>query len=179
MEPLKNLLVSELQDLLHAETQLVKALPTMARTAHNPQLQQAFEKHLTQTQQHVDRLKTSFELLDEEPEAKTCKGITGIVEETHERMEELKKEDDLAADLGLIAAAQKAEHYEISAYGTAHYLARQLGERDVAKILSQTLGEEEAADYLLTEIAKPLIQQASSSDGGAAVKGRKAKAQRA
>jgi ferritin-like metal-binding protein YciE len=161
-EQLKTLLVDELQDLINAETQLVKALPLMAKAAHEPKLREAFEKHLAQTQQHVDRLNTAFDLLDAQPQSKSCKSMTGIISEGRQRIEELQNEPELAADLGLIAAAQKAEHYEISAYGTVHCLARQIGERQIAKLLSQTLGEEQAADYLLTEISKPILQKATS-----------------
>lgn len=177
-EQLRDLLVDELRDLLNAETQLVKALPAMAKAAHNPKLREAFEKHLAQTQEHVTRLKSAFEMLDEDAEAKTCKAMTGIVSEGQERIEELDGQPELIADLGLIGAAQKAEHYEISAYGTVHCLARQIGENDVAKLLSQTLGEEESADFLLTEISKPILQHATLADNGAE-KTVKARAQRA
>ncbi len=177
-EQLKDLLVDELRDLMNAETQLVKALPEMAKAAHNPKLREAFEKHLTQTQEHVERLKTAFEMLDEDAQPKTCKAMTGIVSEGQERIGELEDEPESIADLGLIGAAQKAEHYEISAYGTVHCLARQIGETDVAKLLSRTLGEEESADYLLTEISKPILQKATLAEHGAE-KTVRAKAQRA
>jgi len=174
-EQLKNLLLDELQGLVNAETQLLKALPLMAKAAHEPKLREAFEKHLTQTEGHVERLKEAFELLDADAESKSCKAMTGIIAEGQERIEELQEEPELAADLGLIAAAQKAEHYEISAYGTVHYLARQIGEPQIARLLSQTLGEEQSADYLLTEISKPILQKASSESAKPA----RAKAQRA
>jgi len=161
MPQLKELLVDGLQDLLGAENQLVDALPKMAQAARNPRLKQAFEKHLEQTQIHVQRLNKAFELLDEDASPKTCKAMTGLVEEGREKIQEARGKEELAADLALIAAAQKVEHYEISSYGTARTLARQIGELDVATLLSHTLGEEESTDYLLTEVAKPILQQAT------------------
>jgi ferritin-like metal-binding protein YciE len=156
MSQLRELLIEELQDLLHAEGQLTKALPNMAAAARHPKLREAFEKHLTQTQGHVERLKQAFQLLDEKPQAKPCKGMEGLVAESAETIEEGKEKEELSADLALIAAAQRVEHYEISGYGTLRHLARQIGELEVSKFLAHTLGEEESADFLLTEIAKPL-----------------------
>jgi Mn-containing catalase len=169
MPQLKELLVEELQDLLHAETQLVGALPKMAAAAHNPGLQEAFIKHLQQTETHVERLKKVFELLGEKAQPKPCKAMMGLVEEGSETIEEGKEKESLAADLALITAAQKVEHYEISGYGTARALARQIGEPGVATLLSHTLGDEESADFLLTAISKPLLQQATLEDMGADV----------
>ena len=162
MNQLKELLVEELQDLLHAESQLTKALPKMAAAAHHPKLRESFEKHLVQTQGHIERLKMVFSLLGEKPQAKPCKAMEGLVAEGEETIEEGKDKEALAADLALITAAQKVEHYEISGYGTLRVLARQIGEYGVYELLTQTLGEEESADFLLSEIAKPIIQQATS-----------------
>lgn len=159
MSEVKELLLEELQDLLHAETQLTKALPQMAQAAHNPKLKEAFEKHLAQTEGHVERLKRSFELLGDKARAKPCKGMAGLIEEGQETISEGKEKGESAADLALIAAAQKIEHYEICGYGTVRALARQIGEVDVATLLDHTLGEEESADYLLTEVAKPVVQE--------------------
>jgi Mn-containing catalase len=169
MPQLKELLVEQLQDLLHAETQLTGALPKMAEAAHHPKLKEAFEKHLVQTQGHVERLRIAFGLLGQEAEPKPCKAMMGLVEEGKETMEEGREKEPLAADLALIAAAQRVEHYEISAYGTARCLARQIGEVDCARLLSHTLGEEEAADFLLSAISEPIIQQVSLDDGDAPV----------
>lgn len=166
MPHVKELLVEELQDLLHAETQLTAALPKMAEAANHPKLKEAFEKHLEQTQQHVERLRKVFDLLGEPAEPKTCKGMMGLIEEGQEKIDEASEKEPVAADLALIAAAQKVEHYEISGYGTARGLARQLGEMDCARILSHTLGEEESTDFLLTAISDPLIQQATIDDLG-------------
>jgi Mn-containing catalase len=162
MSQLKELLTEEMQDLLHAEMQLTKALPKMAEAAHNPKLREAFEKHLLQTEQQVERLKEAFGLLGEKPQAKPCKAMQGLVAEGEETIEEGADKDELSADLALITAAQKVEHYEISGYGTLRELARQIGEFEVYDLLSHTLGEEESADFLLTQIAKPIIQQATS-----------------
>jgi Mn-containing catalase len=169
MPQIKELLVEELQDLLHAETQLTAALPKMADAANNPRLKQAFEQHLLQTQTHVERLRKAFELLGEQAEPKPCKGMMGLIEEGEETIQEGGDKEPIAADLALIAAAQKVEHYEISGYGTARCLARQLGEVECARLLSHTLGEEESADFLLTAISDPLIQQATLDEMGAEV----------
>lgn len=164
MPHLKALLVEELQDLLHAESQLVTALPKMAEAAHNPKLKEAFVKHLQQTNGQVERLKEAFRLLGAEASPKPCKGMMGLIEEGKETIEEGGEKDELVADLALIAAAQKVEHYEISGYGTARDLARQIQQREVVTLLSYTLGEEESTDFLLTELAKPLLQEASLQD---------------
>jgi Mn-containing catalase len=166
MNPLKELLVEELRDLLHAEGQLVEALPKMAEAAFHPMLKQAFLKHLEQTEGHVERLNTTFELLGERAQPKPCKAMMGLVEEGQETIEEGERKQETAADLALIAAAQKVEHYEISGYGTARSLAKQIGEHGVATLLAHTLGEEESSDYLLTELSKPLMQQATSEEAG-------------
>jgi Mn-containing catalase len=163
---LKDLLVEELEDLLSAENQLVAALPKMAEAAREPKLKEAFEKHLQQTRGQVDRLRNIFELLGENAESKTCKAMKGLVEEGQETIEEGEDKDELTADLALIAAAQRVEHYEISGYGNARCLARQIGEREVAQLLAHTLGEEEAADFLLTTITQPILQRATSVDFG-------------
>ena len=164
MEMLREVLVESLQDLLHAEMQLVQALPKMAEAASHPKLKEAFEKHLEQTEGQVERLKSAFEILGEKAEPKACKGMLGLIEEGKEVISENEDKEELAADLCLIAAAQKVEHYEISGYGTARSLARQIGERDVATLLSHTLGEEESSDYLLTEVSKPILQDATLED---------------
>ncbi len=167
MSQIKELLIEELQDLLHAENQLLAALPKMAGAAHHPKLKEAFQKHLEQTQHQVERLNQAFELLGEDAEPKTCRGMQGLIEEGQESISDGEDKEELAADLALITAAQKVEHYEISAYGTARTLAYQIGERQVGQLLSHTLGEEESADYLLTAISKPMLQDAVSDKMGA------------
>jgi Mn-containing catalase len=162
MSQLKELLTEEMQDLLHAEMQLTKALPKMAEAAHNPKLRECFEKHLMQTQGHIERLQQAFELLGEKAQGKPCKAMQGLIAEGEETIEEGADKQEIAADLALITAAQKVEHYEISGYGTLRELARQIGEFKVYELLSHTLGEEESADFLLSQVAKPLIQKATS-----------------
>ena len=169
MSQVQELLVEELQDLLHAETQLTAALPKMAEAAHHPKLKETFEKHLEETRTHVERLKQAFELLGSKVQPKPCKAMMGLIDEGKETIEEGEDKEPLAADLALITAAQKVEHYEISGYGTVRALARQLRLNDVEKLLSHTLGEEESADHLLTEVAKPLTQQALLEDVGGEV----------
>jgi Mn-containing catalase len=164
MSLVKELLIEQLQDLLHAEGQLRNAIPKMANAAHNPKLKEAFEKHLVQTEVQIERLHQAFEMLGEEATPKPCRAMLGLIEEGEETIEEGAEKEELAADLSLITAAQKVEHYEISGYGTARALARQAAEYDVAALLGHTLGEEESTDFLLSEIAKPLLQQATAED---------------
>ena len=164
MPLVKELLIEELQDLFNAETQLVAALPKMAAAAHNPKLKEAFEKHLLQTELQLERLSKAFELLGENAEQKPCKAMAGLIEEGQETIDEGPEKEEVVADLALIAAAQKVEHYEIAGYGSVRVLARQIGAFEVATLLDHSLGEEESADYLLTEIAKPLLQQATAED---------------
>jgi Mn-containing catalase len=157
---IQKVLVEALQDLLHAEGQLVKALPKMAKAANSDLLRLAFETHLDETRGQVDRLKEAFELLGAPAKPKACKGMAGLLDEGNEVIEEGEDKDDLAADLAAIASAQKVEHYEISAYGTARALAGQVGRPDVAELLAKSLAEEESADNLLTQIARELMGQA-------------------
>ena len=163
MTGIKELLVEELQDILHSETQLLAALPRMAEAARHPKLKEAFEKHLDQTQTHVSRVQEALELLGEEVEPKPCRAMIGLIEEGQEKIAKASEKDALSADLSLITVAQKVEHYEIAAYGNARTLALQLGQRDVGTLLSRTLGEEERSDYLLTAIARPLLQEAATT----------------
>jgi manganese catalase len=158
MPVLRDLLVDEMQDLLHAEMQLTKALPKMAKAAKDTQLKEAFLKHLDQTKGQVERLKQAFEALGEKAKPKPCKAMMGLVEEGQETIEEGKEKHPAAADLALIAAAQKVEHYEISGYGTLRTIAEQIGEKKVARLLSQTLAEEEKTDKLLTKASQPLLK---------------------
>jgi Mn-containing catalase len=169
MSQIKELLVDQLQDLLHAETQLTGALPKMSEAAHHPKLKEAFDKHLTQTEMHLERLRKAFELLGEKAEAKPCKAMMGLVAEGEETIKEGAEKEPMTADLALIAAAQRVEHYEISAYGTARGLARQLGAIDCARLLSHTLGDEQSADFLLTAISDPMLQEMALNDNGAHV----------
>jgi Mn-containing catalase len=159
-EMLEELLVENLRDLLHAEGQLVKALPKLVEAATAEALKSAFDTHLEETIQQVERLKDVFAVLGVAAKAKPCKGMAGLIEEGQEVIEEGEEQDDLAADLALIAAAQKVEHYEISGYGTARTLAGQAGLPAVTELLSKSLAEEEIADNLLTQIARELMSEA-------------------
>jgi Mn-containing catalase len=157
---LQQVLTDQLKDLLHAENQLVKALPKMAKAAKDDQLKSAFNDHLEQTKGHVERLKKAFELLDESAKPKPCKGMAGLVEEGEETISEGKDEEAVQADLALIAAAQRVEHYEIAAYGTSAAIATRMNRKDVAALLSKTLEEEKQADQLLTKLAAPMLDAA-------------------
>jgi Mn-containing catalase len=158
-ELLEELLVDQLRDLLSAEGQLVKAIPKMIEAAHSPGLRICLEQHLDETEEQLERIKESLKSLDANAKAKPCKGMAGLLEEGEETMAEGEKKEPEAADLGLIAAAQKIEHYEISAYKTARTLAAQIGRQDLAWVLSTTLGEEETAESLLTQIARELMSE--------------------
>lgn len=153
--PLEQLLVDELKDLYSAENQLVKALPKMAKGASSPELRRAFERHLEVTRKQVERLDQIGESLDVRLTGKKCKGMEGLIEEGREMMSE--DLDENAIDAGLIGAAQKVEHYEIAAYGTARTHASLLGYNKVAQLLQRTLDEETATDKKLSELAESLI----------------------
>jgi len=159
-EMILNLLQDQLRDLLHAEKQLLKALPKMAKAAHSRQLAGIFETHLAETETHVARLNEALETLGAPARAKPCKGMLGLIEEGEEVMAEGKKKDDTAADLALIGAAQKIEHYEISSYVTVKNLALQLHNPDLTSLLQLTLAEEQNADQLLNQLARPLMSLA-------------------
>jgi Mn-containing catalase len=156
-EMIEQLLVEQLRDLLNAEGQLVKALPKMVKSARAESLKSALEHHLEETKEQVDRLKDAFGLVGSPAKGKPCKGMEGLIAEGEEVMEEGQELDDMAADLALIAAAQKVEHYEISAYGTARTMAGQIGLPAVAELLNKSLAEEEIADNLMTQLARELM----------------------
>jgi ferritin-like metal-binding protein YciE len=160
VKTLQELLVDGLRDAYHAEKQVTKALPKMAKAANSDELRDAFETHLEETRQQIDRLEQIFELLEEKAKAKPCAGMQGIIEEGQEHMGEAEGD---AADAALIASAQKAEHYEIAAYGTLEAWARQLGHEEVANLLQETLDEEKATDERLTELAEGFINAAAES----------------
>jgi ferritin-like metal-binding protein YciE len=153
--PLQELLVDELKDLFNAENQIIKALPRMAKAASSPELKRAFEKHLVETRRQVTRLEQIGRALDVKLTGKKCKGMEGLIEEGKELLSEGL--DDSAVDAGLIAAAQKVEHYEMAAYGTARTHARLLGHGKIAQLLQQTLDEEGATDKKLTMLAERIV----------------------
>jgi ferritin-like metal-binding protein YciE len=153
--PLQELLVDELKDLFNAENQIIKALPRMAKAASSPELKRAFEKHLVETRRQVERLEQIGRALDVKLTGKKCKGMEGLIAEGKELIEEGL--DESALDAGLIGAAQKVEHYEMAAYGTARTHAQLLGHGKIARLLQQTLDEEGATDKKLTTIAERII----------------------
>jgi ferritin-like metal-binding protein YciE len=158
-EALKELYVDELRDIYNAETQLVKALPKMARAASNEELRSGFEEHLEQTKGHVSRLEQIFEDLDEKPTGKKCAGMEGLVKEGSEMVGE--DFEGPVKDAGLIGAAQRVEHYEIAAYGTVRAFAETLGEQKAVELLSQTLEEEKETDEKLTKLASEINVEAN------------------
>lgn len=161
-ESFDKLFLGNIKDVYHAEKQLVRALPRMAKGANSPELKSAFEEHLGVTEQHVKRLEQVFALLDEKPATKVCKGMAGLIEEGKELFEE--DLEPAVLDAGLIGAAQKVEHYEIAAYGTLRALAEQKGERKIIDLLQQSLDEEFEADKTLTGIAESSINVAAARE---------------
>ncbi len=158
---LRDLLIDELRDLHHAENQLIKALPKMAKAASSEELKEGFQTHLEETRGHVDRLERCFKLLGEKARGKTCHAMQGLVEEGKEAIEE--DAPDAIRDAKLIGAAQRVEHYEIAAYGTARAFAETLGETKVANLLQETLDEEGETNKKLTTLAETVNEEANSS----------------
>lgn len=159
-ETLQDALVDEIRDLYNAEKQLTKALPKMAKNATNQELRKAIENHLAETEEQIVRLERVFGLLDEKPRGKHCAGMAGIIEEGSDILEE-----DFAGavmDACIIASGQRAEHYEIAAYGTCIAWAEALGLTEVAQLLSETLAEEKAADQKLSALGEGDINEAAT-----------------
>ncbi len=155
---LRDVFVEQLKDLYSAETQLIKALPKMAKAATSSDLAQGFEDHLEQTKGHVNRLEQIFKKLDEKPTGKKCKAMEGLVKEGAEAIEE--DASDAAKDAMLIAAAQRVEHYEIAGYGSVKTYADLLGEDEASELLAETLQEEKDTDSKLTEAAESINAEA-------------------
>lgn len=156
LENLNKLYVEQLKDMYSVERQLADALPKMAEAATSPDLQQAFQEHLQQTKEQVKRIETIFESLDYSPRGHKCKGMEGIIEEG----EEVVKDEDAdpeVRDAALIAAAQRAEHYEIAGYGTVRAYAEMLGYADAVSLLAQSLQEEAETDQKLSQLAEKRI----------------------
>ncbi|HEY7191434.1 MAG TPA: ferritin-like domain-containing protein [Vicinamibacterales bacterium] len=156
IDSMKTLLVDELRDIYDAEKRLTKAIPKLAKKATNDQLRSALEEHLEETEQQVQRLEQAFEHLGERAKAKPCAGMKGIIEEGDEHVGEDYDDDDLR-DAVIIGSAQRVEHYEMAAYGTAIAHARLLEQDEVVDLLEESLGEEKAADEKLTEIAESVV----------------------
>lgn len=161
MESLKDLMIDELKDLYSAENQILKALPKMIKKATSPDLKQGFEKHLKETQGHVERLEKIFRELDESPKGKKCKGMEGVIADGKELMEEDAEPEVM--DAGLIGAAQHVEHYEMAGYGCVRTYAELLGLNNIAKVLQKTLDEEKATDEKLTELARNINVEAEEA----------------
>lgn len=157
LESLNDLFVEELRDLYNAENQLLKALPKMAQAASSSDLRTALEEHVTQTRGQIERLDRVFQMLDVPQRGKECLGMKGVIEEGNEVIKE--NAAPAVKDASLITAAQKAEHYEIAGYGSVCTFAEQLGYRDQAKLLKQTLSEEKRTDERLTAIAERHINK--------------------
>jgi ferritin-like metal-binding protein YciE len=163
-ETLHDAFIEELRDAYDAEKQLTKALPKMAKAATSPQLRAAFESHLQETRGQIERLEQAFQSLDEKVKGKYCDGIAGIIEEGSSVMGE--DFEDVTMDACLIAAGQRAEHYEMAAYGTLIAWAKVMGHNEVATLLEQTLNEEKAADAKLTKLAEGGINQGAADAAG-------------
>lgn len=161
-ESLRELYVNELKDLYSAETQLVKALPKMAKASSNAELRQGFEEHLRQTSEHVSRLEQIFEALGEKPTGKKCVGMEGLVKEGAETIAE--DYEGALMDAAIIGAAQRVEHYEIAGYGTVRAFAELLGENEHVSLLEQTLAEEKETDEKLTQLAEQINSQAGGRE---------------
>jgi ferritin-like metal-binding protein YciE len=157
MNTLRDLLIHELKDLYHAEKQLTKALPKMVKAAHDQELKDALNNHLEETKAQVERLEEALKKLDVSPRGIRCVAMEGIIAEGEEILKE--KCDPAVRDAAIIAAAQRAEHYEIAGYGCASAFARQLGENEILKLLQQTQEEETAADALLSNIAESSVNE--------------------
>ena len=155
LDTLEKLYVEDLRDLYNAENQLLKALPKMAKGASSPDLKDAFETHLKQTESHVERLEQIFAQLDESPKGKTCHGMKGLIEEGSEILKE--DGEDSVLDAGIIVAAQKVEHYEMAAYGSARTFARLLGQEKAAELLQTTLDEESETNESLNQLAETMV----------------------
>ena len=165
IQSLEDLLVDNLKDLYSAENQLVKALPKMAKAATSSELRAGFTEHLEQTRGHVQRLEQVCEQLGVTPKGKKCAAMEGLIEEGKELMEE--DVGPAVLDAGLIAAAQKVEHYEMAGYGTVRTWAEQLGLTEAVGLLEATLREEKATDEKLTKLAKETVNTKAEAGNGA------------
>jgi ferritin-like metal-binding protein YciE len=162
IDSFEGLFIQQIEDLYDAENQLTQALPKMADAANSTQLKQAFTTHLRETQNHVQRLEQIFQQIGRSPKRETCKAMKGLVSEGEEMIK--ANAGPGVKDAGLIAAAQRVEHYEMAGYGTARTFAERLGHAEAARLLQATLTEEQMADKKLTTIAEQTVNpQAASS----------------
>jgi ferritin-like metal-binding protein YciE len=167
LESMQDVLVNQLRDLYNAEKQLTKALPKMAKAARSEALSQAFTEHLEETEKQIERLDQVFEHLGKRAQGKQCHGMEGLIKEGDEAME--AEGEDALVDTEIIAAAQRIEHYEIAAYGCVAHYAELMGLDDVAKLLNESLEEEEAADQKLTAVNQDEISEGALAAGTAGV----------
>lgn len=176
MQDLQELFLAELADIYHAEKQLTKALPKMAKAAGSDELRSAFQEHLEQTEGQIDRLEEVFDLFDKPAKGKKCEGMEGIIGEAETTAQEFKKSS--ALDAALIAAAQKVEHYEIASYGCLCTWAEELDATEALKLLKQNLSEEKQTDEKLTELAETHLnlEALEESEEKPAARGRAVKA---
>ena len=163
LDTLKTLYINELRDLYNAENQLVKALPKMAKAASSEELKGAFEKHLDQTETHVERLEDVFDDIGEKPKGRTCHGMKGLIEEGSEMLH--KEGDESVIDAGIIVAAQKVEHYEIASYGSVRTFAQLLGRDKAAELLQTTLEEESETNELLNKLGEDIVNPEALMQG--------------
>lgn len=161
--PLTEFFVHELRDVYGAEKQLAHALPKLRKAATSPDLSMAFEDHLKVTQVQISRLEQIFELMGEKPEAKKCEGMEGLLKEGESVIADTEA-GSATRDVGLIVSAQKAEHYEIAAYGSLRQLAKTIDKAEISQLLEQTLQEEKETDMLLSNLAETLINQDASTE---------------
>lgn len=157
IDSMEKLFVDELRDLYSAETQITKALPKMAKASTSNELRTAFEHHLKETEEQVQRLEQIFEMLGESAKGETCEGIKGIIEEGEKMLKETK--EGPVRDEALISAAQRVEHYEMAGYGTVRTYAERLGKQQMVQLLEKTLQEEKAADQKLTKVSGSVHSQ--------------------
>jgi ferritin-like metal-binding protein YciE len=161
MRSLEDLFHETLQDMYYVENKLVKTLPEMAEKATSPELKTAIEEHLAETETHVDRLEEVFAEIEQEPEAKRCDALEGLIKEAQEVMGDI--DDEKTLDAAIIASAQTVEHYEIARYGTLACWARELGHEEAESLLQEILDQEKAADEKLTELAEQSINQQAAA----------------
>ena len=164
IDSLRTLVIEQLRDIYDAEHRLTKAIPKLRRKAENEELREALDTHLSETEEHIARLDQVFAAMDEKAKGKPCAGIKGIIDEGKEHVGEDYDEDDLR-DAVIIGAAQRAEHYEIAAYGTVIAHMRLLGEDEAIALLEETLEEEKACDRTLTDIAERVVNVEAAEDG--------------
>jgi ferritin-like metal-binding protein YciE len=161
VESIEDLFLDELKDLYSAEKQITKALPKLVKAASTQELSAAFDSHLQETKGQVERLEEIFQKLGKKGTGKTCEGMKGVLEEGAEVIQEIEKGP--IRDAGLIAAAQRVEHYEIAGYGSVRAFAQLLGKTDIVELLEETLQEEKAADEKLTKISESVNQEAQTA----------------